>query len=153
MGPVQSVSAFTGTLGHERIEVEDVAVAALRFKNGAFGAIEGSTAIYPGFMKKIEICGTRGSVVLEEDSLKTWSFAEQRAEDMALWKSWWQRTKSGGGAADPAAISFLGHQRQFEDFVEALETDRDPFVYGVEARKSGRNYSGNLSECARRPSN
>ncbi|MDY0092701.1 MAG: Gfo/Idh/MocA family oxidoreductase [Candidatus Vecturithrix sp.] len=136
MGPVQSVSAFTGTLGHERIEVEDVAVAALRFKNGAFGAIEGSTAIYPGFMKKIEICGTRGSVVLEEDSLKTWSFAEQRAEDMALVEKFGAKTKSGGGAADPAAISFLGHQRQFEDFVEALETDRDPFVNGVEARKA-----------------
>jgi predicted dehydrogenase len=39
MGPVQSVQAFTGTLAHERIEVEDVAVAALRFENGALGAL------------------------------------------------------------------------------------------------------------------
>jgi predicted dehydrogenase len=55
---------------------------------------------------------------------------------MALVEKFGAKTKSGGGAADPAAISFLGHQRQFEDFVEALETDRDPFVNGVEARKA-----------------
>lgn len=136
MGPVESVSAFAGTLGHERIEVEDAAVAALRFKNGALGVIEGATAIYPGFMKKIEICGTRGSVVLEEDVLKTWSFTEKQEEDGALLEKFGAKTRTGGGAADPAAISFLGHQRQFEDFVEALETGRQPFVNGVEARKA-----------------
>ncbi len=69
MGPVDSVSAFTGTRGHERIEVEDVSVAALHFKNGAFGVIEGSTAVFPGFLKKIEISGTHGSAILEEETV------------------------------------------------------------------------------------
>ena len=35
MGPVKSLQAFTDTLAHERIEVEDVAVAVLRFESGA----------------------------------------------------------------------------------------------------------------------
>jgi predicted dehydrogenase len=136
MGPVGSVSAFTGTLGHERIEVEDVSVAALHFKSGAFGVIEGTTAIYPGFLKKIEICGTQGSAVLVEEDLKAWSFSEEREEDKEILEKFAAKTETGGGAADPAAISFQGHQRQFEDFVEALETGRKPLVNGPEARKA-----------------
>jgi predicted dehydrogenase len=136
MGPVETVSAFTGTLGHDRIEVEDAGVATLRFKNGAFGVIEGTTAIYPGFLKKIEISGTQGSAVLEEEDLKVWSFAEQREEDQEILERFTAKTETGGGAADPAAISFQGHQRQFEDFVEALETGREPRVNGPEARKA-----------------
>lgn len=68
MGPVASVHAFTATLGHERIEVEDNAAAALRFVNGALGAIEGSTCVFPGFLKRIEVSGTRGSIILQEGS-------------------------------------------------------------------------------------
>ncbi len=48
MGPVVEIRAQTGLLAHERIAVEDVAVATLRFANGALGVLEASTAIYPG---------------------------------------------------------------------------------------------------------
>ena len=48
MGPVEQVSAYAATLTHERIEVEDVATATLRFANGALGVIEATTAAYPG---------------------------------------------------------------------------------------------------------
>jgi predicted dehydrogenase len=68
MGKVDSVCAFTSSPGHEDIEVEDTAVAVLRFNNGALGVIEASTAVNPGFFRKIEILGTKGSVVLEEES-------------------------------------------------------------------------------------
>ncbi len=136
MGPVESVSAFSGAVGHKRIEVEDVSVAALQFKNGAFGVIEGTTAIYPGFLKKIEICGTQGSVVLEEETLRAWIFAEEREEDQRILQQFGAATEGGGGASDPGAIKFQGHQRQFEDFVEALETGKSPLVDGQEARKS-----------------
>ena len=136
MGPVDAVNAFAGTRGHERIEVEDVAVATLRFKSGAFGVIEGTTAIYPGFLKKIDICGTRGSAILEEESLKAWVFDEKEEEDATILEKFGTKTETGGGAADPSAISFQGHQRQFEDFVEAIETGREPLVNGIEARKA-----------------
>jgi UDP-N-acetyl-2-amino-2-deoxyglucuronate dehydrogenase len=136
MGPVDSVQAFTGTIGHKRIEVEDNAVAALRFRNGAFGVIEGSTAVYPGFLKRIEISGTRGSMVLEEETLKTWEFAESAPGDEEIRKKHSGGAKSGGGAADPAAISFQGHRRQFEEFVSALDKGRPPLVDGPEARKA-----------------
>jgi predicted dehydrogenase len=136
MGPVESVQAFTGTLGHQRIEVEDNAVAALRFRNGAFGVIEGSTSVYPGFLKRIEISGTKGSVILEEETLKAWDFAEGLPEDVDIRSKFGAGAETGGGAADPAAISFEGHRRQFEEFISALEQGRSPLVDGREAKKA-----------------
>jgi UDP-N-acetyl-2-amino-2-deoxyglucuronate dehydrogenase len=59
MGPVRSVQAVKATLAHQKIEVEDTAAAVLEFVSGACGVIEGSTAIFPGFLKRIEISGTR----------------------------------------------------------------------------------------------
>ena len=136
MGPVVSVQAYTGTLGHQRIEVEDLAVAALEFENGALGVIEGSTAVYPGFLKKIEICGTKGSAVLEEADLKYWSFSEEKEEDEAIRKKYAARTDSGGGAADPAAISFKPHQWQFEEFTASLDSAQLSMAEGNEGRKA-----------------
>ena len=48
MGRPVEVFAYTGTLAHERIEVEDVAVGVVRFSNGALGVLHASTAAYPG---------------------------------------------------------------------------------------------------------
>lgn len=136
MGPVESVQSFAATLGHERIEVEDTAVAAVRFQNGALGAIEGTTASYPGFLKRIEISGTHGSAILEEESLKAWEFADPLPQDEATRRELADETATGGGAGDPGAIGFEGHQKQFEDFLTALQTGGRPKVDGAEARKA-----------------
>jgi len=136
MGPVEEVQSFTETIGHKRIKVEDNAVAIIRFKNGALGVIEGSTSVYPGFLKRIEISGTKGSAIMEEENLKGWSFVNEKLEDKIIRKRFAIKTEIGGGAANPAAIGFHGHQRQFEDMVRALETDSKPLVDGYEARKA-----------------
>jgi len=136
MGAVDSISAFAATLGHERIEVEDAAVATLQFKSGALGVIEGTTAIYPGFLKRLEISGTRGSAIQEEEILRAWSFAEERDEDRGIRERYAVKTTKGGGASDPGAIDSEGHRRQFQDLIEALEQGREPLVNGTEARKS-----------------
>jgi predicted dehydrogenase len=136
MGPVSSVSAYTDMLGHTRIEVEDTAVAVLRFRNGALGVIEGSTAIYPGFNKKIEILGTQGSAVVEDNSLITWRFTEEMHNDGEIRRRYSTRVDSGGGASDPKAISDLGHIRQISDMVSAIENKRPPAIDAAEARKS-----------------
>jgi UDP-N-acetyl-2-amino-2-deoxyglucuronate dehydrogenase len=136
MGPVESVMAYAANLVHERIEVEDTAVAVLRFRNGAFGIIEGSTAAYPGFMKKIEICGWKGSAVLEEESLPFWKFAEERPEDEAIRSRYTVASSTGGGASDPAAISYEGHRKQFEDIIASIKAGKPPAIGGLEARKA-----------------
>ncbi len=136
MGPVVSVQAYTGTMGHERIEVEDVATAIIKFKNGALGVIEGSTAVYPGYLKKIELAGTEGSIVLEESDLKEWHFKDEIPEDNEIREKFASKTDSGGGASDPGAISFKPHQWQFEDFINSLDSGRKSSVEGDEGRKA-----------------
>jgi UDP-N-acetyl-2-amino-2-deoxyglucuronate dehydrogenase len=136
MGPVQEITACTATLAHERIEVEDVAVASLRFENGALGVIEASTAAYPGFLKRIEIHGSEGTAVLEEEDLKHWQFAKQTARDQALLERMAGRTKTGGGAADPSAIGHHGHTELFKDFLKAVKSGGRPAVDGAEGRRS-----------------
>jgi predicted dehydrogenase len=136
MGEVDTVVGFAEALAHERIEVEDTAVAVIRYKNGAMGVIEGTTSIYPGFQRRIEISGFHGSVVMEGSVFTTWDFEEARPEDEKIRKKFAPQPTKLGGVADPAAISHIGHQRQFEDFVRALDTGSEPSVSGVEARKA-----------------
>ena len=124
MGPVVEVMAHTATLAHERIEVEDVATATLRFANGALGTIEATTAGYPGSLKKIELTGSRGTAILEEEDIIKWQFAEQTESDEKLREEMLGRTKTGGGAGDPAAIGHHAHAALFRDFIEAIDQDR-----------------------------
>jgi predicted dehydrogenase len=136
MGPVASVSAMIDTMTHQRIEVEDVAVATLRFKNGALGVIEATTTAFPGALKKIEICGSGGMAVLEEEDLKQWQFADPQPEDDTIRAEMLGQNKTGGGAADPSAIGHHGHQMFFDDFAKAVENDSSPLVDGRQGRIS-----------------
>jgi predicted dehydrogenase len=136
MGPVVEVQAYTATLAHERIEVEDVATATLQFENGALGVIEATTAAFPGYLKRIELHGSAGSAVLEEEDIKHWDFAKKERSDAAVMRQMAARKSTGGGAADPAAIGHHGHTMQFQDFVDAIRKDRTPAVDGHEGRRS-----------------
>ncbi len=136
MGPVAVVQAQTALAAHQRIAVEDVAVAALRFANGALGVIEASTAIYPGYLKRIEIHGSEGSAVMEEEDIIKWDFAKKKPQDDAVRARMRERQSGGGGAADPAAIGHHGHARQFRDVVRAIRAGRQPSIDGPEGRRS-----------------
>ena len=135
-GPVASIAAATATLAHERIEVEDCATASLQFASGALGTIEGTTAAWPGFLKRIEISGDKGTIMLEEDNIVTWKFAEERPEDEQIRRQFGGADMVGGGAADPKAIKFEKHQYNFEAFVKALDEGRAPELDGREGRKA-----------------
>lgn len=136
MGPVVEIQANAATLAHERIEVEDVVVATLRFKNGALGILEATTAAYPGYLKRVEIHGSEGSALLEEEDLKAWDFAKPRKEDAAILEGMKQHRSTGGGASDPAAMGHHGHAMQFREFVEAVKKNRAPAIDGHEGRRS-----------------
>ncbi|HEY2518392.1 MAG TPA: Gfo/Idh/MocA family oxidoreductase [Polyangiaceae bacterium] len=135
MGGVREVAAFTTTRAHPGIEVEDTAVASLVFRSGALGAIEGTTGAWPGERIRIEISGTEGSAVLEDETLSAWRFRSPRSEDDEIRAAFGpQDTDGPGGATDPKAIDSEGHRRQFEDFVGALRDRRAPQVDGAEGR-------------------
>ena len=136
MGPVKSISAHTSMLAHQRIEVEDVATASLEFENGALGVIEATTAAYPGLLKKIEIHGSHGSAVIEEEDIRTWQFAKMTAKDKRLAADLETKTETGGGAADPSAIGHAAHTAQFRDVIKAIRAGSTPLIDGHEGRKS-----------------
>jgi predicted dehydrogenase len=136
MGPVTHVTSFTATLAHERIEVEDTAVACLRFANGALGVIEATTSVYPGFPKTIAVHGDKGSAVIEQEDILRWEFTPEVPEDKAVKERFAQKVGASGGSSDPSAISHVYHARQLTDFVQAIETGKAPLVDGREGRKA-----------------
>jgi predicted dehydrogenase len=136
MGPATHVGGFTATLAHERIEVEDTAVACLHFANGALGVIQAATSAYPGLPKTVAVHGDRGTAVIEQDDVLRWELTPATAEDRAIKGRFAARVGATGGASDPAAISHVGHARQLADFVRAIETDTAPLVDGREGRRA-----------------
>jgi UDP-N-acetyl-2-amino-2-deoxyglucuronate dehydrogenase len=136
MGDVAQISGFTATLAHERIEVEDTAVACLRFVNGALGVIQATTSVYPGLPKTIAVHGDRGTVVIEQDDVLRWELTPETPEDRAVKERFAQKTGASGGSSNPAAISHVGHARQLADFVRAIQTNTAPLVDGREGRKA-----------------
>ncbi len=130
------IAAFTSTVSHD-IEVEDTAVAALKFPNGALGIIEGTTSAWPGSLKRIEICGTDGQAVIEEDSITMWRFRDERPQDEEIRRRFSSSTSSGG-SADPSAINFTGHARQYADFASAVINKKSPLITGEEGLRSVR---------------
>jgi UDP-N-acetyl-2-amino-2-deoxyglucuronate dehydrogenase len=131
--PVE-VFAWTTQRVHT-IESEDTSVAALKFPSGALGTIEASTALWPGFARRLEICGENGSAVMEDDDIARWEFRVPAAGDEKIRAARLSSAK-GSGAANPMDIDFEGHLRQLQDFIDGIREHRPFFVEGCEARKA-----------------
>jgi predicted dehydrogenase len=136
VGEVDFVHAITGTLAHNNLEVEDQASAVLKFKNGALGVIEGSTANFPGHTAEIQISGSKGSIFLEDHQLKVWEFEDALPEDESIRAEYGAGQAGAAGAADPKAIPDDWHRMNFEDALEAIEHQKVPAVDGQAARKA-----------------
>lgn len=136
MGDAAEVVGFTGTLAHERIEVEDTAVAAIRFTSGALGMLTATTSVHPGYPKQIAVHGDKGSAVIEQEDVLKWDFDPPTADDAAVKTRFAAKVGASGGAADPKAISHEGHRRQLADFVDAIRSNRPPQVDGREGKKA-----------------
>ncbi len=136
MGDAEYIQAITATLGHERIEVENTAAAILKFKNGAIGTIQGTTTAYPGFRKRIEINGTHGSVVMEDDFFTKWTFKNETDNDKKIRDDYGEPNTPGETASDPTVNPTDIFALQIADFIESVENDREPFVTPQSARKS-----------------
>jgi predicted dehydrogenase len=129
VGPVERVAAFKGALRYPHLEGEDTLVASLRFANGALGMIEAATSAKPGFKRRLELSGERGTIILEGDSIATWAVDGEEPPPLVS-------EQLTDGSANPAAISCEGHRRQIAEMVEAIAADRPPLLDGREGSKS-----------------
>ncbi|MEH7379251.1 Gfo/Idh/MocA family oxidoreductase [Bacillus sp. JJ1533] len=129
MGPVDEVYAYTATRAHERIEVEDIAVATVKFKSSALGLIEGNTTAYPGFSTTLDIFGTNGSVIIENDNVKEWKFKSGLEYEK-------KQDQIANDVSSNAVKSNESFVKQYTDVVQAILENRKPLVSGEEAKKS-----------------
>jgi len=136
LGPVESVQAYCDMLGHRDMETEDTSVASLRFQNKALGLIYGSTASYPGQLKRFEITGTKGTVVYLGESIALWQFAEEEPGDEFVLEKYGSHQSDGGGAADPKDISLKYHKANIKAFIDAIATGQQFELDGKEGRKA-----------------
>jgi predicted dehydrogenase len=142
LGRPEEISAQVGLLAHDRIEVEDTAVATVRFRNGALGVVHCTTAAYPGLSARYAVYGTHGSGIVDDDRLAyfhvapdsaTLESASTTANATAVADAVDQKhdvvppEHVVGGPAEPDHFA-AGHARQYTDIVAAIREGRDPGV-------------------------
>lgn len=128
-GPVISVFAYSKTLVRN-IEVEDTLSAVLEFQSGALGVIQATTSVYPGYPRRLEINGDRGSITIEETAITKMDIHGSISEDIVLKPSF------SSGASAASAISTDFHTAQISDVIDAIREKRKPAVDITEGRKA-----------------
>jgi UDP-N-acetyl-2-amino-2-deoxyglucuronate dehydrogenase len=126
---VVRVQSRTATALHA-IEAEDTAIAVLEFASGALGVIQATTAAYPGYPRRVEITGTEGTVILEQDRILAANLQHPQAINSA------PAPDENPGASSAVVSDVRGHQALFEDFLRAIEQDTTPICDGREGRRS-----------------
>lgn len=146
MGEIDELFGVWGNLNHPYIEVEDTALAIIRFKNGALGNIVVSNSEKPGIYGKVHVHGRNGasvgvqtdggamfvagmSGILEPPINDLWTVPGE--ED--LLQKWKEEDTTLFNTIDPMVYYM---ERQIEDFLVALKKDCDPLVTGVDGRRT-----------------
>jgi len=139
MGEVAEVQAFWGNLNHPYVEVEDTAVATLRFKNGGLGSITASLSQRPGIYSKVHVHGSNGaSVGVQTDSGATFVAGMSGIAAPPFNDIW---TIPGEEAPAPPVYpegvdpTVYYHGLQLREFLEAVEAGRTPAVTGEDGRR------------------
>ena len=134
MGDVERICARTDTVAHS-IEVEDIAIALLRYRNGAYGRLQTATAVNPGQGIYIEINGTLGTASLADDRITGWAVSDS-GEQLAVETVTDTKAERSGAASSATAFATRGHIIQVADFIEAVRTGGKLICSGEEGRRS-----------------
>lgn len=129
-GPVDEVFAYGQKPVLHAIESEDNLNALLRFRSGATGVLQVSTALWPGAAERLELHGTEGTAIVTGDQLTHWQVRSDHGSPAPL------RAPANSGAADPLAIATLPFERQLADFGEACRQGRPPACSGLEGYRA-----------------
>lgn len=130
MGDVARVQSRI-TTGFHHVEGEDLALAIVDFASGALGTFQASTAIYPGYPRRIEITGSEGTLILEHDRVIATDLRNPPVNVRPGTPS-----SDSENVASPVVSDFTGHKAIFEDFIRAIRENGTPAIDGIEARKS-----------------
>lgn len=127
---IESVYGVTGNRVHDYLEVEDIGMAVIKFKNGAIGTIEGTTNVYPHNLEEtLYMFGSTGTVKLGGKSTNTidvWEFANKNETDVI----------KKGLAEVTSNIYGNGHISLYADVIDAIKNDREPYVNAVAGKNA-----------------
>ena len=130
LGDVARVQARRATALHA-IEAEDTLVALLEFANGALGVLETATSIYPGYPRRLELTGSEGTLILEQDRLVGAHLLTPHIDLTGM-----ENEGPSESTSSPVVADARGHQAVLEDFIRAIENRSRPVCDGREARRS-----------------
>ncbi len=145
MGPVEEVFGYWGNVNHPAIEVEDTAVAAVRFAGGGLGTITVSNSQNPALYGRVQISGTSGACVgVQTDGGAMFIAGQSEIEEPPVNDCWtvpgerhlleaWRREDAVFFKTIKATEYY--HQLQVDDFLAAIAEDRDPLVTGQDGRR------------------
>jgi predicted dehydrogenase len=144
MGPAAEVSGAWANLNHPYIEVEDTAVATIRFRNGGLGSVVASVSQKPGIHSQVHVHGSNGaSVGVEPDRGATFVAGVTKVEEPPLNDLWTvpgeEHLLAEFRAEDRERFARLDptthyHALQIRDFLLAIREDRPPMVTGEDGR-------------------
>lgn len=128
---IDEVFGMTDNLEHPYIEAEDFGTALIKFSNGSYGIIEGTTNIYPKNLEEtLYIFGEKGTVKAGGNSVNTieeWQFAD-RLDNSDDIKAKVQE--------NPPNVYGFGHTPLYADVIDAIQNDRDPYVTAEDGRRA-----------------
>ena len=129
MGECEVLSAKTDTLYHN-IEVEDIAVALLKFKNGALGTLKATTCAYPGFERRMEILGSNGCAVFVENRLDKLVVRGETIVDNGAVVS------AVNTASKPDNMTANSHALQINNFINSILGEDTLLIDATEGKKA-----------------
>lgn len=128
---IDEVFAYTDNLNHPFIESEDLGLALIRFKNGSYGMIEGTTNVYPKNLEEtLYIFGENASVKAGGKSVNTieeWRFADALDDPDSI---------KAACSENPPNIYGYGHTPLYADMIDSIKTGRKPYVTGEDGRRA-----------------
>jgi UDP-N-acetyl-2-amino-2-deoxyglucuronate dehydrogenase len=146
MGPIDELSAFWGNLNHPYIEVEDTAIAVLRFKSGGLGQILVSNSQNPALFGKVFVSGSNGAAVgVQTDSGAMFIAGMSNITEPAYNDIWTVPGETANlekwKAQDTEFIKTINpmeyyHRLQIGEFLDAIMAGREPAITGEDGRKT-----------------
>ena len=128
---VDEVFAYTDKLNHEYIDAEDLGIALIKFKNGAYGIVEGTTDIYPKNLEEtLYIFGEKGTIKAGGQSvnqIEVWNFADELDDSREVIQNY---------SENPPNVYGFGHTPLYADVIDAIENDREPLVSGEDGKRA-----------------
>ena len=128
---IESVVGMTDRLNHDYIEAEDLGIALVKFKNGSYGIIEGTTDVYPKNLEEtLYLFGQKGTVKAGGTSvnrIEEWNFSDM-LDDPEEVKTRFHE--------NPPNVYGYGHTPLYADVIDAIKTNREPYVNAEAGRRA-----------------